>query len=178
LLKFFLRHWNCDLICIQGTKLEEVELADVRSIWGNQAASFAVLKAIGAVGRILVLWNKNSFHLISSYCGEFSITCFLQMGDGSTSWAFTGVYGPHVRVDKLRTWDELRWIRDGWSGPWCLGGDFNEILHSQEMSTGVCPSNAMVEFQDFINYLALLDLPLKGGNFTWSSSGDESVCSD
>jgi len=57
------------------------------------------------------------------------------------------------------------------------GGDFNEIWPSQERSTGVCPSNAMVEFQNFINYTALLDLPLKGGDFTWSRSGDESVCS-
>jgi len=122
LLKNFLRNWNCDLICIQETKLEEVELADIRSIWGNQPVGFAVLKAIGTAGGILVLWNKNSFHLISSYCGEFSITCFLQMGDGSTTWAFTGVYGPHVRVDKLTMWDELQRIRDDWSGPWCIGG--------------------------------------------------------
>ena len=112
LLNIFLRGWNCDLICIQETKLEEVELADIRSIWGNQVVGFAVLKAIGTAGGILVLWNKNSFQLISSFCGEFSITC-LQMGDGSTTWAFTGVYGPSVRVDKLKMWDELRRIRDG-----------------------------------------------------------------
>jgi len=47
-------------------------------------------------------------------------------------------------------------------------GDFNEILHSQERSIGVCTSNAMAKFQDFINYSALLDLPLKGVDFTWS----------
>ena len=97
LLKNFLRDWNCDLICIQETKLEEVELADIRSIWGNHVVGFAVLKAIGTAGGILVLWNKNSFHLISSYCGEFSITCFLQLVDASISWAFTGVYGSHVK---------------------------------------------------------------------------------
>ena len=61
--------------------------------------------------------------------------------------------------------------------PLVHGGDFNEILHSQERSIGVCPFNAMVEFHDFINYATLLDLPLKGGDFTWSRSGDESVCS-
>jgi len=47
LLKNFLRDWKCDLICIQETKVEEVELADIRSIWGNQAVGFEVLKAIG-----------------------------------------------------------------------------------------------------------------------------------
>ena len=34
-----------------------------------------------------------------------------------------------------------------------------------------------MEFEDFINYTALLDLPLKGGDFTWSRSEDESLYS-
>ena len=85
LLKNFLRDWNCDLICLQETKLEDFELSDIRSIWGNQHVGFAVLKAIGSAGGILVLWNKNSFQLISSYCSQFSITCFLQLVDDSTS---------------------------------------------------------------------------------------------
>ena len=33
-----------------------------------------------------------------------------------------------------------------------------------------------MEFQDFINYSALMDLPLRGGDSTWSRSGDDSVC--
>ena len=117
LLKNFSRDWNCDLICLQEAKLEDVELSDICSIWGNQPIGFAVLKVIGLAGGILVLWNKNSFQLVSSFCGEFSITCTLQLVDGSISWAFTGVYGPHVRVDKLRMWEELRGIRDEWSYP-------------------------------------------------------------
>jgi len=56
-------------------------------------------------------------------------------------------------------------------------GDFNEILHSHERSTGACPSNAMAEFRDFINQSALMDLPLREGDFTWSRSGDDSVAS-
>jgi len=111
----------------QETKLEDVELSGVHSISGNQPVGF-VLKTIGSAGGILVLWNKNALHLVSSSCGEFSITGFLQLVGGSIPWAFTGVYGPHVKVDKLRMWDELRCIGDGWYSPWCIGGDFNEIL--------------------------------------------------
>jgi len=66
--------------------------------------------------------EKNHFASGLSSCGEFLITCFLQMVDGSLSWAFTGVYGPHAIADKLRMWHELDRIRDGWSGPWCMGG--------------------------------------------------------
>ena len=85
LLKNFLRDWKCDLICLQETKLEDVELSDICSIWGNQHVGFAIVKAIGLVGGILVLWNKNSFQLSFSYCGDFSIVCFLQLIDGNIS---------------------------------------------------------------------------------------------
>ena len=40
--------------------------------------------------------------------------------------------------------------------------DFNEILHSHERGTDICPSNAMAEFQNFSNQSALVDLPLRG----------------
>ena len=48
LLKSFLRDWNCDLICLQEARLENVELSDIRSIWENQPVGFMVLKAIGS----------------------------------------------------------------------------------------------------------------------------------
>jgi len=55
LLKNVLREWNCDLICLQETKLEKVELSDIRSIWGIQQVGFSVLKATGSAGGVLVL---------------------------------------------------------------------------------------------------------------------------
>jgi len=54
------------------------------------------------------------------------------MLDGSITWAFTGVYGPQARDEKLRMLEELGRVRDGWPGPWCVGGDFNEILYPYE----------------------------------------------
>ena len=35
--------------------------------------------------------------------------------------------------------------------------------------------NTMQEFHDFINYSALVDLPLCGGDYTWSRSGGDAV---
>ena len=117
------------------------------------------------LGGVIVLWNTNTVNLISSSSGEFSVTFLLQMRDGGPSWAFTGVYGPQARVDKLRMLEELGRVRDGWHGPWCLGGDFNEILHASERNTGVCSGNVKAEFRIFINQMALLDLPLRGGEY-------------
>jgi len=60
------------------------------------------------------MWDKSTFNLVSSSQGEFSITSIFQMVEGDSTWAFTGVYGPQARVDKLRFWEELQSIRDGW----------------------------------------------------------------
>jgi len=177
ILKNILREWRCNLVCTQETKLEDVQLSNIRSIGGNQYLDFVALKAQGTAGGIIVMWDRNSFNLVSSSCGDFSITCLFQMMGGDFEWAFMGVYGPQSRFDKLRMWEELQSTRDGWSGPWCVAGDFNEILHGHERSTGVGSSNTMAEFRNFINASALMDPPLRGGDSTWSRSGDEVVCS-
>jgi len=33
MLRNVLSEWNCDLVCLQETKLEDIELTDVQSIW-------------------------------------------------------------------------------------------------------------------------------------------------
>ena len=62
---------------------------------------------MGASGGIIVMWDKSTFNLVSSSQGEFLITCIFQTVEGGFTWAFTGVYGPQARVDKLRFWEEL-----------------------------------------------------------------------
>jgi len=74
LLRIFSRVWNCDLICLQETKFENAGLSDIRSIWVNHHVGFLVLKVIGSTGGVLVLWSTNTFQLISSSSGGFSIT--------------------------------------------------------------------------------------------------------
>ena len=122
---------------------------------------FSVLEAIGSAGGVIVMWNTNSFPLVSSSCGDFSITCFLQSIEGSFLWAFTGSYGPHDRANKLLMLEELGRIKDGWNGPWCIGGDFNEILHFHERSPGNSLLMPWLIFGILLTS-ALMDLPLSG----------------
>jgi len=84
-LKFFLRDWKCDLICLQETKLEDVSLSVIRSLLGHYSVGFFFLKVVGASVGIIVMWDKNIFNLVSSSQGEFLITCILQtVEDGFT----------------------------------------------------------------------------------------------
>jgi len=46
-----------------------------------------------------------------------------------------------------------------------------------ERTSGGRLSSAMLEFSDFINSCGLIDPPLKGGRYTWSSHEDVPVLS-
>ena len=61
--------------------------------------------------------------------------------------------------------------------PWCLGGDFNVIRFPSERSTSGRLSWAMREFSIFIDSCNLIDPPLKGARFTWSSHEEVPVLS-
>ncbi|RVW33333.1 putative ribonuclease H protein [Vitis vinifera] len=88
-------------------------------------------------------------------------------GDGFL-WTFTGVYGPTIKRHRELFWEELGAIRGLWSDPWCIGGDFNVVRFPSERSREGRLTGSMRRFSEVIEELALKDLPLHGGLFTWS----------
>lgn len=59
-----------------------------------------------------------------------------------------------------------------WNLPWCIGGDFNEILFLSERYSEASFSLSMSEFSYFIFEPNLVHLPLVGGRFTLSNNQD------
>ncbi len=102
--------------------------------------------------------------------GRFSVSCLWRgVCDGFT-WVGTGLYGPTCDVTRHDLWAELRDIRQRWSNPWCIFGDFNIIRFPSERLRCRRLTPPMLDFSDFIEDLNLVDLPLGGGGqFTWSS---------
>ncbi|GMJ12055.1 hypothetical protein HRI_004874700 [Hibiscus trionum] len=54
-----------------------------------------------------------------------------------------------------------------------MGGDFNVVRFAWERTGNVSSKREMEVFSEFINSLNLVDLPLAGGSFTWSSLRDK-----
>ena len=76
---------------------------------------------------------------------------------------FLWVYGPVEKRLRESFWEEFGSIKSLWEDPWCISGDFNEILSPIERSRGSGISNSMRRFFDILNDLELRDLPLQRG---------------
>ena len=83
-------------------------------------------------------------------------------------WFFTGIYGPTLKSYREPFQEKLGVIRGLWSDHWCIGGDFNVIRFPNEHSREGRLSSSMRRFSEVLDELALRDLPLQGGPYTWS----------
>ena len=166
-IKNFPRSHRADLVCLQETKVQEMNIDMVRSLGLGRCLNWKVLNAKGSVGGILLLWDNSRISLVDSVVGSFSVSCLFRMAEDGFQWAFFGVYGPVEKRLGESFWEELGSIKGLWEDPWCVGGDFNEILYPNERSRDSRISNSMRRFSDILNGLELRDLPLQGGSYTW-----------
>ena len=91
-------------------------------------------------------------------------------------WVYLGmfrVYGPNDNNLWGDLWDELVGIQQHWNVPWCCFGDFNIVRFPSERRSGSRLTLVMEKISEFIENLNLIDLPLEGGSYTWSSDTDQ-----
>ena len=164
-IKNLIRSNRPDLVCLQETKVQEMNIDMVRSLGVGRFLSWTVLNVEGSSGGILLFWDKRRNSMVDSMVGNFSVSCLFKMVEDGFQWAFTGVYGPVEKNLREIFWEELGSIKGLWEDPWCVGGDFNAILYPEERSKGGRIDNSMRRFSDILNDLGLRDLPLQGGPY-------------
>ncbi len=169
-IRNFLRDWRCNVVCLQETKIDCMDIRMVRSLWGNQFVDWLALDAINTAGGVLLMWDTRVVERVDSVVGISSVTCSLKGLVDGFDWVCSGVYGPHSADGRRGLWEELSGVRQRWTGPWCVVGDFNVIRFPSEWLGCSRFSPAMNSFSDWIEHQNLVDLPLVGGRYTWSSS--------
>ena len=122
---------------------------------------------------VLILWDRRVFEKLEVLVGSFSMSVKWQgVGDGFI-WVSIGVYGPNDNSVRGQMWDELVGIQQYWDIPWFCIGDFNIVRFLSERRGGSHLTLAMEKFSEIIEDLNLIDLPLKGGRYNWSSGTDQ-----
>lgn len=88
--------------------------------------------------------------------------------DGWTQMVIA-VYRPYESGLHTQFWTELTTIRNNFDDQWILEEDFNITRFASERRGKDQSSKYMEEFNDFINRLDLIDMPLTDRLFTWSN---------
>lgn len=83
----------------------------------------------------------------------------------------TCYYGFPERERRREAWEFLRLLAAKSSLPWCIAGDFNDILHAPNKK-GVHPHPASLlnGFRNVVEDCALIEIDLLGRKYTWEKS--------
>jgi endonuclease/exonuclease/phosphatase family metal-dependent hydrolase len=76
------------------------------------------------------------------------------------------IYGPQGNDEKIAFLQELRDIRAHCQGPWLVAGDFNMIYKDEHKNHFNLNRPMIGLFRNFINDVAVKELPLLGRKFT------------
>ncbi|XP_058746447.1 uncharacterized protein LOC131619359 [Vicia villosa] len=128
---------------------------------------------VGRSGGLAVLWKESANCRILNYSRNY--VNLLVEDEVKGAWRLTCYYGYPERSRRREAWDMLRDLRELSSVPWCVIGDFNDLL-SQRDKVGLHqhPNWLCAGFREAVTDCSLLDLPLEGHPFTWIKSRDHS----
>jgi hypothetical protein len=164
---------QCAIICLQETKRQDFDHSFIRSFCPKRFDHFVFSPSDGAFGGLIVLWNSSVFsgHLLEIHRSAIRI-CFSSQHTGE-AWTLVNVYGPcqGIERDLFVQWLHDLHIPD--HDNWLIVDDFNFMRSTENRNRPGADMNDIFIFNEIISYLGLLELPLKGRNFTWSNMQDQ-----
>lgn len=160
---------GCSVFCLQETKMQSVDCSLIRKIAPKRFSKFSYVPSLGASGGILMGWNDAVLKGEIIWNQDFAITVAFTSRHSDQKWKPTTVYGPchGERRDHFVQW--LLDLHINIEEDWKLVGDFNFYRSSEDRNRGGGNYNDMEIFNSIISHHGLMEIPLKGRNFTWSN---------
>lgn len=85
--------------------------------------------------------------------------------------------GELIYSGKTEFWTEVDDIGNLIDKPWCVGGDFNEILFSSDRRDNSRLNGQTHCFHNWLSVFSLIILPLLNLHHTWSNFRENTSCS-
>ena len=158
------------VICLQETKLSDLNRFKAHSFLPPHFTnSIQHVRAAGSRGGILTAWNTSLFSLDSFISGRHTLTTVLTAAASEQRLTVTNVYAPADHRDSKHFLADLHELQPQISGPWVLTGDFNLIRCTTEKTTGNLDAALCSLFNDTLDRLGVVELPLLDRLFTWTN---------
>ncbi|XP_028106487.1 uncharacterized protein LOC114305578 [Camellia sinensis] len=122
--------------------------------------------AEGKAGGLLFVWNPTVFQ-VHECCGNRNFIPMSGTLFSSFNCVIVNVYGPTDVAKRQEVWANFARLKASFLGPWCIGGDFNEIRNADERIGCSRRDQGMRDFNSMVEQLELIVLPMLGRKFTW-----------
>lgn len=130
--------------------------------------SYAVDK-VGQGWGLAVMWKMNVICTVYSASNNYIDVDFCE--GNNPSWRLTCFYGFPERHKRKEFWNLLRQLSRISQLPWCVFGDFNDLLYADDKAgKHPHPQSLMNGFRDAIEDCNLSEVDLEGGQYTWEKS--------
>lgn len=170
-VKRSIKRLNPNLVLIQETKKDIIDLVLVKELWSYKDIGWSFVEAIGRSGGILTMWDESKISVAQVLKGGYSLTVKCLTINKKSFW-ITNVYRPNDYRERKHLWAELQSLAAYCVEAWCIGGDFNVIRRIQERLPQGRVIRGMRKFNNFITLAQLMEIPLSNGKFTWPREGN------
>lgn len=127
-------------------------------------------------GRIWVYWDDNIVDIQEVKCTAQLIHCKVYDATGYFMQWLTAIYGFNYLEQRRDLWHDLEAINKTQQGPWCLIGDFNNVLKTNDRVGGkmVCEKEYK-DLRTMMDNTGLAEMDSKGDYYTWSNKQSENI---
>lgn len=159
----------CEIICLQETKREHIDSNLVRKFCPKRINKFDYHPFNGASGGLLVAWNITLFHGVKVFEKKNALSIQFTSNLNGNCWIVSNIYGPCQLNERAEFLDWFQNIQMDDSTDWMVLGDFYIIRYPDKRNKDGGNLNEMMNFNAAIGELGLVEIPMKGRNFTWSN---------
>lgn len=166
-LKYLVRHFSPDVLFLSETLVHRNKIEAFRYLLGFDSC-FSV-DCISRSGGLALFWRTSSNCQLINYSNNH-IT--VEITDSVLGlWRLTGYYGYPNGERRRAAWDFLRQLSNQYSDPWCIFGDFNDIMDDNEKRGRTSRPRWLINgFRQAVLDAGLSDVPVEGYPFTWVKS--------
>jgi len=155
-----------DILVLFETMVNECNVARIVPSLGYQYNDTTPPK--NHAGGIWLLWNTENVEVNIIAEESRALHCLVHKKSTLKKFVLSAIFAPAQNQEKNDFWHHLKHINDVIDLPWCLIGDFNEILISSDKIRGSPLTVSKTQrLSDFLTYTKGIDANVQGRIFIW-----------
>ncbi|KAF9612608.1 hypothetical protein IFM89_002204 [Coptis chinensis] len=124
-------------------------------------------------GRVWIGWDSSYIEARKVTESKQHIHVSVKLFSTAQVFELTIIYASNEPQERLTLWTILKGMQNCYSKPWCLLGDFNNVLYTNErLGCDAVHPREVEDFMDCVVSSGLSDMKFTGFFYTWSNNAE------